>query len=110
PSAKRIVGHEPASLLGSAHAALVHPEDRAEVACTLLSLRTEEDDAQLRFRLRTREGAYLWVEGTARNMLDDPRVGAILINYRDVTDRIRLEEQLLQSRKLESIGRLAGGI
>jgi signal transduction histidine kinase/ActR/RegA family two-component response regulator len=34
----------------------------------------------------------------------------VMIHTEDVTDRKQLEEQLLQSQKIESVGRLAGGI
>jgi two-component system cell cycle sensor histidine kinase/response regulator CckA len=34
----------------------------------------------------------------------------VLVSFFDITDRKRLEEQFLQSQKLESLGRLAGGI
>jgi PAS domain S-box-containing protein len=34
----------------------------------------------------------------------------VIVTFFDVTDRKRLEEQILQSQKLESLGRLAGGI
>ncbi len=34
----------------------------------------------------------------------------VIVSFLDITDRKRLEEQFLQSQKLESLGRLAGGI
>jgi two-component system, cell cycle sensor histidine kinase and response regulator CckA len=34
----------------------------------------------------------------------------VVVTFFDITDRKRLEEQILQSQKLESLGRLAGGI
>ncbi|MCG8619132.1 MAG: PAS domain S-box protein [Desulfobacterales bacterium] len=40
----------------------------------------------------------------------DANITGIVVNSRDITDRKKLEEQLVQSQKMESIGTLAGGI
>ena len=46
------------------------------------------------FRCRHKDGTVRWTEGVARNLLQEPRVGAIVVYYRDVTARKATEEQL----------------
>jgi PAS domain S-box-containing protein len=111
PSADRIIGAAAHELIGRHHTELIHPRER-EAQAQLIDtvVRGERQIATLSFRFETADGRTIVLEGTAKNMLGDPRVQALVINYRDVTLRIRLEEELLESRKLESIGRLAGGV
>jgi signal transduction histidine kinase len=44
------------------------------------------------------------------NHLDTPAIEGVVINMRDVTERQRVEIELRQAQKLESVGRLASGI
>jgi diguanylate cyclase (GGDEF)-like protein len=50
--------------------------------------------AALLLRWRHRDGSYRWIENKRANLLADPAVGGIVLNSRDVTDRVVLEEQL----------------
>jgi PAS domain S-box-containing protein len=90
---------------------LVWPDD-LDAARTLLARVTESPGAPTPWQLRVRhaDGTFRWIEGTSANHLADPAIAAIVVNCRDVTERKRMEAQFIQSQKMESIGRLAGGV
>jgi PAS domain S-box-containing protein len=45
------------------------------------------------------DGTWRWVEAILTNLLDDPAVGAVVSNYRDVTRRTEGRRRLLQSEE-----------
>src|SRR5207247_8838668 len=47
-------------------------------------------------RARHKDGSYRLVEAVAVNRLDEPAVGAVVANWRDITERLRAEELLKQ--------------
>ena len=62
------------------------------------------------FRLLHKNGEWRWHDATWTNLLADPAVGGVVINNRDVTDRVLADEQLRKAHRLEAIGRLAAGV
>ncbi|MBW4360102.1 PAS domain S-box protein [Flavobacterium taihuense] len=49
---------------------------------------------QNQFRIIHKEGHIIWIEGTVLNLLQNENVGAFIINYRNITNRKKLDEQL----------------
>jgi PAS domain S-box-containing protein len=109
--ASEALGWGEGEVTGSAGLELVHPEDRDGVVAAFRTCAASGGgSARHRARMRHRDGGYRIVDGIARDLRDDPDVRAVVVNLRDVTEQVRTEELLLQSQKLDSIGRLAGGI
>ena len=111
PSAAEALGWTPEEAVGRSRFDLVHPDDEPILAAAVAAVL--EDPAlmpRITTRIRHRDGSWRTVESIGRNLLDDPAVQGIVVNARDVTEELRLEEQFQQAQKLESIGRLAGGV
>jgi PAS domain S-box-containing protein len=98
PSAPGLLGYDPDELIGDSAFELIHPEDRPKIQALLQELvATPGGHAHTTFRLRHKSGRYMWMEGTGTNLLADPGVEALVINYRDITERMETEQQLRES-------------
>lgn len=99
-SAYRILGYAPNENIGNSIFDLVHPEDQ-KIGESLLK-RVHLDNQIISFspvRILHRDGHWLWIEGTATNLLEDPLIQAVVVNYRDITERKRSDEKLIQSEE-----------
>ena len=98
PSYGRIFGFDPEERIGHGAFERVHPDDVARVVerfRALLATPGRTDGAE--FRMRHGDGSWRHVMVVGQNLLDDPAVGGIVLNSRDVTARVRAEEALRAS-------------
>jgi diguanylate cyclase (GGDEF)-like protein/PAS domain S-box-containing protein len=95
PAVERILGRQPDDGLGRPLISDVHEDDRLAVERRLADVAgTAGSEAVFEFRTMHADGSWRTLEAIAKNLLDDPAVGGVVVNYRDITERKALEEQL----------------
>jgi diguanylate cyclase (GGDEF)-like protein/PAS domain S-box-containing protein len=102
-SVERMLGRTGAELLGSGYAESVHPDDRPPVAD---ACRRGEPD-EIVFRLRNAQGEWRHVEAHLTDMRGERHVGGIVLNARDISERVVLEEELTRQAFQDGLTGLA---
>jgi PAS domain S-box-containing protein len=101
PSVKRVLGYEPRELVGQSAFALIHPEELPRVLQGFdFGMRHPDRAVTLEFRFRHRDGSWRYLEAVGQSRLDDPEIGGVVINSRDVSDRKQAEADLRGSEQL----------
>lgn len=102
-SATPVLGYGPTEYVGRTGFDLVHPDDRGK-ALELFAELTQEPGRVVHAELRAqhKDGSWRVLEATGVNRLNDPDVGAIVVNYRDITERERTERDLRETLSLLS--------
>lgn len=100
-SLARLLHYRPEQVLHRQGREYLHPSDAPILAGMRYRLLAEPRTAEHAIlRLRDGEERWRWMEITATNCLDDPEIGGIVANLRDVTERVRTEEALRLSEAL----------
>jgi PAS domain S-box-containing protein len=100
PSATESLGWSAEEALGRSAFEFIHPDDAPAMAEAFRSLEGRPGaTTSLRARFRSKSGAWRVNEGSGRNLLDHPVVGAVVVNARDTTEFRALEEQAQQAQR-----------
>ena len=118
PNIEKWFGWKPQDLVGTDGWLTVHPEDLERIKKEFNTLLEKDKSVStVEYRYKCKDGSYKWIELTATNLIHDPIIGGVLLNYHDITERKqaeaeqeKLQAQFNQAQKMESVGRLAGGV
>ena len=94
PTCTTILGMDPEEIVGRYTFEFIHPDDLEENSSTLEKIYTEKKIIVKPFRFLDSKKEWRWFETVLTNMLDNPAVNGIVANSRDVTDRVKEQQNL----------------
>ncbi|MBS1787850.1 MAG: PAS domain S-box protein [Acidobacteria bacterium] len=100
PTSHQILGYAPDEIIGKTAQTRVHPDDwhiLQESGAVLAGKPGNSNTTQ--YRVRHKNGHWLWVETTLTNLLDEPGVNAVVVNFSDITQRKLAENGLRTSEE-----------
>ncbi len=97
PSAMKLFGFTESDISTITPDSLTHPEDLPMVLGELgKTVQNPDYSPVIQYRFQNSDGNYRWIESVFTNLLSEPGVEAIVINFRDISERKDAEEQILR--------------
>lgn len=91
----RILNYHPEDWVGTNILKWVHSNDAQKMQNFFTEcLRELEATHSVELQFQHGLGHWCWIEAIGNNRLSEPSVGGIVINFRDITERLRAEEEL----------------
>ncbi|WP_160299769.1 diguanylate cyclase [Belnapia sp. F-4-1] len=106
PSALRLIGRDPAQLIGRPATEDIHPEDMPAVRTEIARLRTREtEEAMITYRSWRADGTEIWLEATLKVVKDEASgaLDGVVAVARDITERKALETQLARLARFDAL-------
>lgn len=104
PSVKNILGYDQEELTGKKGKTHVYEEDYSVSEKMFHSLLEQpEGIVTIQYQFRKKNGEFVWLEATGKNLLSDTAVKGILINARDITAKRRAETEERMRRNMQSL-------
>jgi len=110
PAWKSVLGHDEADVVGHNFRDFIHPDDlqRLELA---IGMALESNLVQeTTYRVRHCDGTWRWHRSRGVPHCDDDGIRTIIGIANDITERLRIEEMMVQTEKMIMVSGLAAGL
>ncbi len=100
PASRKLYGYEPDEMVGRTGSEFLHPDDLAALRANVTSLDEQPDDVTHVYRVRHRDGGYVWVEAKTHALRGpDNAVTELHTSVRDITERKQAEAVISRARE-----------
>ena len=98
---EQVLGYKPEERIGEKAHELIHPDDINLLAESFISLISDTNPLVIHWemRLRHKNGNWRLLEAVGSNLVNNNVVEAVIVNYRDITERKQKEEALQKSEE-----------
>lgn len=104
PSVESILGYTQEEMIGINDIIYVHPNSVAVARRMFRSLLENPDEkVMVQFEYLRKNGETIWLEATGNNLLSDPAIRGIVVNYRDITERRLAEREARMRGQMQSL-------
>lgn len=94
PSVERILGYRNEDVTGQSIFDYLHPDEIENAKKIFEKIASVSLISKfLRFRVRHKNGPWRYLEGVFNNLIKEPNINAILMNARDITSKVLVEEK-----------------
>ena len=103
-SIEEVLGYTAAEMLGKNAIELVHPDDKEHVRDWLINIRKQPERLlTIEYRIKNKQGKYIWIENNARNMFSNSTIKAIVMNFRNIQAKKVADDALIHAEQRLSL-------
>lgn len=110
PAWEKILGHEPAEVVGQSFREFIHPDDQQGCAETIAHAVRSGQVGEYTYRIRHADGSWRWHTSRGTPHTDENGVMTVIGMAHDITERLRIEEIMTRTEKMIMISGMAAGM